>query len=140
MRTIEFDDRVETRNDEGELHSFDDKHSRAYSNGDKHWYKEGKYHRLNGPAEEQQQWNFMIKLKREVDTRNDEGELHSFDNKPARTYNNGDKYWYKEGKLHRMDGPACEYDNCKIWCYKGKRIECNSTEEFLKIINLKAFW
>ena len=23
----------------------------------------------------------------------------------------GDKYWYKEGKLHREDGPAVEYDN-----------------------------
>jgi len=39
-----------------------------------------------------------------------------------------------------MDGPACEYDNYKSWYHEGKRIECSSTKEFLRIINLKAFW
>jgi hypothetical protein len=46
------------------------------SNGNKWWFKEGKYHREDGPAVE---------------------------------YPNGTKCWYKNGKLHREDGPA--YDS-----------------------------
>ncbi len=26
-------------------------------------------------------------------------------------YSDGSKEWYKDGKLHREDGPACEYTN-----------------------------
>jgi len=34
---------------------------------------------------------------------------------------NGDKFWYKEGKLHREDGPAVEFPNReKSWYIKGK--------------------
>jgi antitoxin component YwqK of YwqJK toxin-antitoxin module len=34
---------------------------------------------------------------------------------------NGDKFWYKNGKLHREDGPACEYANGdKAWNQNGK--------------------
>ncbi len=33
---------------------------------------------------------------------------------------NGNKYWYKEGKLHREDGPAVEYtDGTKKWWIGG---------------------
>jgi len=33
-------------------------------------------------------------------------------NKPeCKTYPNGDKYWYLNGKYHREDGPAVEYSN-----------------------------
>ncbi len=46
-----------------------------YEDGAKYWYKEGKLHRLDGPAID------------DVDG----------------------KIWYKECKLHRLDGPACEY-------------------------------
>jgi len=71
-------------------------------------------------------------------------ELHSFNGKPAVEYNDGTKIWYKEwykkGKLHRLDGPAVEFIEDKCWYYEGKEIKCKSTEEFLKIINLKAFW
>ena len=32
-------------------------------------------------------------------------------------YKNGNKYWYIDGKLHRLDGPAEEYrDGDKEWC------------------------
>ena len=35
--------------------------------------------------------------------------------------NNGHKIWYKNGKLHREDGPACEYTNgTKYWYKNGK--------------------
>ena len=33
-------------------------------------------------------------------------------NKPeCKTYPNGHKYWFLDGKLHREDGPAIEYTN-----------------------------
>jgi hypothetical protein len=51
------------------------------------------------------------------------------------------KSWHINGKLHRIDGPAIEFINGdKCWFYHGERINCTSTEEFLKIIKLKAFW
>ena len=34
------------------------------------------------------------------------GELHSYNDKPALINSYGAQYWYKEGKLHREDGPA----------------------------------
>ena len=37
-------------------------------------------------------------------------------------YNNGNKFWYLKGELHREDGPACEYDGGhKHWYLNGKR-------------------
>jgi len=97
-------------------------------------------------------------------TVNDKTEYHSFNDKPAIEWDDGDKAWYKEGRLHRVDGPACEFsvgykcwckegvnhrldgpaveckDGYKEWWYIGKKVECSSTEEFLRIINLKVFW
>jgi hypothetical protein len=33
----------------------------------------------------------------------------------------GSKFWYQDGKLHRLDGPTCEwYNGTKIWCQYGK--------------------
>jgi len=93
---------------------------------------------------------------------NDESELHSFNDKPAIVWDDGSKWWYKkgelhrenkpaiesvgarwwykEGGLHRIDGPAVFCSGADYWYYEGKQIKCSSTEEFLKIINLKAFW
>ena len=35
--------------------------------------------------------------------------------------NKGDKYWYQNDKLHRLDGPAVEWANgSKVWCQNGK--------------------
>jgi hypothetical protein len=60
---------------------------------------------------------------------------------PAIEYSTGIKYWYQNGKLHRLDGPAIEwYNGDKVWYYKDKYIECNSQEEFERIIKLKLFW
>ena len=37
-------------------------------------------------------------------------------------YTNGTKYWYLNGKLHREDGPACEWaDGHKSWYLNGKK-------------------
>jgi hypothetical protein len=39
-----------------------------------------------------------------------EGKLHREDG-PAVEYPSGTKEWYKEGKRHREEGPACEFSN-----------------------------
>ena len=77
-------------------------------NGDKYWYREGKYHREDGPAIER---------------------------------SDGTKYWYKEDKFHREDGPAIEYaDGTKHWYYNGGEIEVTSVEEFIRLVKLKVYW
>ena len=38
-------------------------------------------------------------------------------------YDNGDKFWFLDDKLHREDGPACEYaDGDKFWFLNGKEL------------------
>jgi len=32
------------------------------------------------------------------------------------------------------------FNGNKCWYYEGKKIKCSSTEKFLRIISLKAFW
>ena len=58
------------------------------SNGSKHWYSEGKIHRIDGPAIEYDNgtkyWYF-------------EGKIHRIDG-PAVEWANGEKYWWFEGK------------------------------------------
>ena len=49
------------------------------------------------------------------------GELHREDG-PAVALANGNKYWWLKGKRHREDGPAVEYaSGYKVWYLKGKR-------------------
>ncbi len=46
---------------------------------------------------------------------------HREDDLPAVEKYNGDKLWYKNGKLHRKDGPAIECsDGSKSWYKNGK--------------------
>jgi len=59
-----------------------------------------------------------------------DGLLHREDG-PAVEWADGAKFWYKEGKLHRIDGPAIEYANgSKLWYEKGKlhRIDGSAVE------------
>ena len=45
--------------------------------------------------------------------------LHRVDG-PAIECSNGDKHWYFNGKLHRVDGPAIEWsDGDKCWYLNG---------------------
>ena len=65
----------------------------------KSYFKDGKLHRLDGPAIEfaggdKEYWV--------------EGKLHRLDG-PAVEYANGTKEYYVEGKRHRLDGPAVEW-------------------------------
>jgi hypothetical protein len=72
--------------------------------------------------------------------KDENGELHREDG-PAIEYSNGTKIWCWHGKYHRQDGPAIERaDGTKFWYYHGQRMDCQSNEEFLKLIKLKAFW
>jgi hypothetical protein len=52
--------------------------------------------------------------------RNKDGRLHRLDG-PAIHYNEGLKMWYKNGRKHRLDGPAAEWpDGTKHWYKSGK--------------------
>ena len=54
-------------------------------------------------------------------------ELHRLDG-PAVEWSTGDKEWHQNGKCHRLDGPAIEYVNGdKAWYIEGKKL---TEEEF----------
>jgi len=113
MKTLKLNGDFETRNDKGELHSFDDKPAVSRLYGYECWYKEGKVHRIGGPA--------MIEYA---------ASLWWYS-----------KSWWKEGKFHRLDGPAVEYsNNTKEWWYEGREVKCDFLEEFHRMIKFKAFW
>jgi hypothetical protein len=60
---------------------------------------------------------------------------------PAIIETDGDKYWFKHGKLHRLDGPASEFaDGGKEWFIEDEQIPCFTQEEFEKYLKLKLFW
>ena len=104
--------------------------------GTTRWYNaKDEYHRVGGPAIEfsdgGKQW-FI------------EGKRHRIDG-PAIEFADGTKEWFIEDKRHRIDGPAIErYDISKKlgkkYYYLGKYIDCNSNEEYFKLLKLKAFW
>jgi hypothetical protein len=90
----------------------------VYASGDKHWYQNGKYNRLDGPACE-----FASGTKFWYQN----GDYHRLDG-PAMERADGTKYWYQNGKLHRLNGPAREFtDGTKYWYIEGKRL---SEQEF----------
>lgn len=47
-------------------------------------------------------------------------EIHS-DNGPAIEHADGELEWYKEGKLHREDGPVSEWEGGEAWYLFGER-------------------
>jgi hypothetical protein len=54
----------------------------------------------------------------------------------------GGKCHLKNGKLHRLDGPAIEYvDGSGEWWYEGQQVRCcSSQEQFERYLKLRAFW
>ena len=53
----------------------------------------------------------------------------------------GNKYWYLNDKLHRENGPACEYAyGTKHWYLNGIELKCTTQKEFLHLLKLKGFW
>ena len=58
--------------------------------------------------------------------RNKEGKLHRIHG-PAIECSDGTKRWYKMGKLHRIDGPAVEFENGdKFWYQMGRQHRIDS--------------
>jgi hypothetical protein len=60
---------------------------------------------------------------------------------PALDRVRGVKEWYINGKRHRKDGPAIDYGNGEgEWYLNDERLDCNSQEEFERLMRLKGFW
>ena len=90
-----------------------------WENGDKYWYKNGNFHREDGPAIERANGSKEWWIN---------GNLHREDG-PAVEYSNGNKYWYIEGKRHNLNGPAIELANgTKEWWIDNESIK--------KVINI----
>ena len=67
------------------------------------------------------------------------GQLHREDGS-AYIDSDGNKVWFFNGKIHREDGPAFEgFEGLKEWWFNDKYIDCDSQEEFERIIDLLAF-
>jgi hypothetical protein len=62
------------------------------------------------------------------------GELYAYDN--------GDEFYYLNGKYHREDGPAISYSpyEVKEWWINGYHIPCKTQKQFEQFMRLKAFW
>jgi hypothetical protein len=62
--------------------------------------------------------------------------------RPAITWLVGYEYWYQYGKLHRLNGPAKKtpLNSNDTWYYQGLLIDCNTQEEFERIIKLRLLW
>ena len=83
---------------------------KAYADGAKAWWLNGKRHREDGPALEWPSGSKSWFLN---------GKYHREDG-PAVEHSDGTKAWYLNGKLHCEDGPAIEYaDGCKEWYLNG---------------------
>jgi len=54
----------------------------------------------------------------------------------------GDKYYWLNNQLHRLDGPAVEYadNSIKEYWFHGHFIDCTNQKDFERIINLISFW
>ena len=59
-----------------------------------------------------------------------------------RIITNGEgKFYIKNNKFHRIDGPAIHHNDIeKYWYYEGKYVNCKTQEEFERILKLKLFW
>ena len=102
------EDCVKWLNKEGKLHRVDGP-AIEWSSGTKEWWFKGRLHREDGPAVDKQsgtkEWWF-------------DGKRHRVGG-PAIEWCTGKKEWYCNGSLHRLDGPAIEYNGGNQWYLKG---------------------
>ena len=69
-----------------------------------------------------------------------DGKRHRLDG-PAIEYNGGSKEWWVDGKLHRIDGPAIEpHSGTNEWYLNGNELLIEEVEKWIKDnnINLKT--
>lgn len=107
------------------------KELRISRSGNKYWCKDEGYYRLNGPA---------VELVSGYKAWYKDGNYHRVEG-PAVEYSNGSKVWYQNNLMHRIDGPAlitCLGDN--YWFYQGKDMDCETQEEFERLIKLRLLW
>ena len=122
----------------GHLHR-EDGPAVEWGNGDKAWYKEGRFHREDGPAREfsngtkhwyleGERWSeevWKLKVRELKEPKMKVLKLQSWEAPPVDftgiiEFTSGNKRWYKDGKYHRLDGPAIEYsDGEKRWYKEG---------------------
>ena len=63
-----------------------------------------------------------------------ENKLHRLDG-PAIEHVNGNHQWYLNGKRHRLDGPAVSFFNTQEWWVNGRRVsEKNFSKEVKKYL------
>jgi len=93
--------------------------------GNKRWYINGKYHRIDGPAIELADGTKIWYIN---------GKEHREDG-PAIEHPYGYKAWFHNGKQHRKDGPAIERTNRnnEWWC---NGVYYNALDEFCNAANI----
>ena len=64
--------------------------------------------------------------------------LHRVDG-PAIEFTNGSKYWYLNGKIHRIDGPAIEFiDSYKEYWINNEKVTKEAQEVLYAMYKLKG--
>ena len=127
-----YEDVVYWKNEEGQHHRLGGLPAIEWDDGSKEYWENGKCHRLGGlPAVEcangdKAYW--------------ENGQRHRLGGLPAVECANGYKSYYENGKPHREDGPTVNWKNRKEFWYRGEKIDCKTTEEFKRLLKLKAFW
>ena len=131
--------------------------------GNTYWYKHGQLHREDGPAiesnnGEKKYWIEGVQLTEEefeeeqlgpileqpqIDEfgteiwRNKDGKLHRDNNLPAMIFKDRNKLFYKNGELHRLNGPAIEYiDGTKKYWIEGVQL---TEDEFKDSMDWEQF-
>jgi len=62
-------------------------------------------------------------------------------NLPAIVWAFGRKDWIQNDEFHRLDGPAIVHHNgMKHWYYHNHYVNCNTQEEFERLIKLRLLW
>lgn len=129
----------------------DDGPAIEWANGDKVWYKDGKIHREDGPAVIYSDKNKVIALferpefkkiktsSYEVE-RNKKGEKNNYIviKKQIKNLEYKEERWYKNGKLHREDGPAVIINNDKYWYKNGRKHRLN--DPAIELANGNKYW
>lgn len=101
-----------------------------YKNGDKSWYYNGRLHRLNGPALIGK-WGIRWFIDgKELDVA-DWGKKTQFSGK---TYCNNGSIYFRDGLLHRLNGPAVQREDDEQWWFEGKR--CKDAADLLVLKSL----
>lgn len=93
--------------------------------------EDGKLHREDGPAI----GNFLYEAWYK------HGVLHREAGPAYIDYRYKYEVWQINGQRHREDGPAVLFANNKNeWWLNGKKLSCQSQEEFEQLMRFKAYW